>query len=152
MAANSILASSAIAEATLPNLPNFSLPLAPIIPDKAADGADDPTAPSASAAPAPAASSDKGTTFTDPRARGGTSGASSATGGTASNLTVDHVSVEGNHLVSTEDILGVIKTRDGDKFDRDRVMQDLKAINSMGYFDDRSLQVTPELNQNGRFS
>ena len=28
-------------------------------------------------------------------------------------------------------------------------MQDLKAINSMGYFDERSLQVTPERNSTG---
>lgn len=59
-------------------------------------------------------------------------------------LTVDQVTIEGNRLVPTEDIMGVVKTHPGDAFDRDKVMQDLKAINGLGYFDDRSLQVTPE--------
>ncbi len=73
--------------------------------------------------------------------------ASSSTGqsGGDSRLTIDEVKIEGNKLVSTEDIMGVVKTRPGHKFDRDVVMQDLKAINNLGYFDDRSLQVTPEL-------
>jgi outer membrane protein insertion porin family len=65
------------------------------------------------------------------------------------NLTVDDVTVEGNRLVPTEDILHVVKTRRGDKFDRDQVLQDLKAVNSMGYFDDRNLQVIPELTRSG---
>ncbi|PWT95321.1 MAG: hypothetical protein C5B53_11545 [Candidatus Melainabacteria bacterium] len=65
------------------------------------------------------------------------------------NLTVDEVKIEGNRLVSTEDIMGVVKTKRGDKFDRDQVLQDLKAINSMGYFDDRNLQVVPELTTGG---
>jgi outer membrane protein insertion porin family len=59
-------------------------------------------------------------------------------------LTVDEVKIEGNRLVPTEDIMGVVKTHPGDRFDREKVMQDLKAINGLGYFDDRSLQVTPE--------
>ncbi len=63
----------------------------------------------------------------------------------AANLTVDDVRVEGNRLVPTEDILNVVKTHRGDKFDRDQVLQDLKAVNGMGYFDDRNLQVVPEL-------
>lgn len=74
----------------------------------------------------------------------------SAVGNSASTneslLTVDNVKVEGNRLVPTEDILQVVKTRPGDRFDRDAVMQDLKAINNLGYFDERNLQVVPELN------
>ncbi len=65
------------------------------------------------------------------------------------NLTVEDVTVEGNRLVPTETILNVVKTKRGDKFDRDQVVQDLKAVNGMGYFDDRSLQVVPELSSNG---
>jgi outer membrane protein insertion porin family len=65
------------------------------------------------------------------------------------NLTVDDVTVEGNRLVPTEDILHVVKTKRGDKFDREQVLQDLKAVNGMGYFDDRSLQVLPELANGG---
>jgi outer membrane protein insertion porin family len=65
------------------------------------------------------------------------------------NLTVDDVRIEGNRLVSSEDIMSVVKTKRGDKFDREVVMQDLKAINNMGYFDDRNLQVVPELTTGG---
>ncbi len=65
------------------------------------------------------------------------------------DLTVEDVTVEGNRLVPTEHILGVVKTRRGDKFDRDQVVRDLKAVNSLGYFDDRSLQAVPELAGNG---
>jgi outer membrane protein insertion porin family len=61
------------------------------------------------------------------------------------DLTVEDVTVEGNRLVPQEEILNVIKTRRGDKFDRDQVMRDLKAVNGMGYFDDRSLQAVPEM-------
>lgn len=64
------------------------------------------------------------------------------------DLTVEDVTVEGNRLVPDEDILNVIKTRRGDRFDRDQVMRDLKAVNGMGYFDDRSLQAVPELGSN----
>ena len=71
----------------------------------------------------------------------------SATSG--SPLTVDNIKVEGNRLVETEDIMHVVKTKPGDKFDRDAVMQDLKAINNLGYFDERNLQVVPELNGSG---
>lgn len=66
-----------------------------------------------------------------------------------SELTVEDVTIEGNRLVPSEDILGVVKTRRGDHFDRDQVMRDLKAVNSMGYFDDRSLQAVPEMGGNG---
>jgi outer membrane protein insertion porin family len=65
------------------------------------------------------------------------------------NLTIDDVRIEGNRLVPAEDIMSVVKTKRGDKFDRDIVMQDLKAINNMGYFDDRNLQVVPELTTGG---
>lgn len=65
------------------------------------------------------------------------------------NLTVDEVKIEGNRLVATEDIMRIVKTKRGDRFDRDQVMQDLKAINNMGYFDDRNLQVVPELTTGG---
>jgi outer membrane protein insertion porin family len=57
--------------------------------------------------------------------------------------------VEGNRLVDTEDILHVVKTKPGDRFDRDAVMQDLKAINNLGYFDEHNLQVVPEMNGSG---
>lgn len=65
------------------------------------------------------------------------------------DLRVEDVTVEGNRLVPTETILNVVKTKRGDKFDRDQIVQDLKAVNGMGYFDDRSLQVLPELSSGG---
>lgn len=65
------------------------------------------------------------------------------------SLTVDDVKIEGNRLVPSEDILNVVKTKRGDKFDRDVLLQDLKAINGMGYFDDRSLQALPEMSNGG---
>ncbi|HEY9785455.1 MAG TPA: POTRA domain-containing protein, partial [Candidatus Obscuribacterales bacterium] len=84
----------------------------------------------------------------------GESSTSASAGSEAGNalqaqLTVDDVRIEGNRLVPTEDIMGVVKTRRGDKFDRDQVLEDLKAINGLGYFDDRSLQVLPEMSNGG---
>jgi len=65
------------------------------------------------------------------------------------NYTVEDVTVEGNRIIPTDHILEVIKTKRGDKFDKAQVVQDLKAVNSMGYFDDRSLQAVPELSGSG---
>lgn len=65
------------------------------------------------------------------------------------DLRVEGVTIEGNRLVPTDNILTVVKTKPGDKFDRDQVVQDLKAVNGMGYFDDRSLQAVPELSSGG---
>jgi len=67
----------------------------------------------------------------------------------ATNLTVDDVKIEGNRLVPSEDILKVVKTKRGDKYDRDQVFQDLKAINGIGYFDEQKMQGTPELTKDG---
>lgn len=67
----------------------------------------------------------------------------------ASNALIDDVKIEGNRLVSTEHIMSVVKTKPGDKFDKEQVIEDLKAINGLGYFDDRSLQVVPELSNGG---
>ena len=122
------------------NLPNFSLPMAPIIGDDASTSQGADNAASGTAASA------------DGSVSGGVSESattSSSSSSTTPSLTVDDVKIVGNHLVSTEDILKAVKTKHGDKFDRDQVMQDLKAINGLGYFDDRSLQVTPELSNGG---
>ncbi len=66
-----------------------------------------------------------------------------------SDLMVDDIKVEGNRMIPTEEILKVVKTKRGDKFDRDQVSQDLKAINGLGYFDDQKMQGTPELTGSG---
>jgi outer membrane protein insertion porin family len=64
-------------------------------------------------------------------------------------LTVEDVTVEGNRIIPADRILEVVKTKRGDKFDKNQVVQDLKAVNGMGYFDDRSLQAVPELSGSG---
>ena len=79
----------------------------------------------------------------------GSSGGSAAKPIYEPGLTIDNIKVEGNRLVPSEDILQVVKSRPGDKFSRDAVLQDLKAVNNMGYFDERNLQVVPELNGSG---
>lgn len=66
------------------------------------------------------------------------------------SLTVEDIQVEGNRLISAQNITSVLKTKPGDKFDRDQILEDLKAVNEMGYFDDKSLQVTPELKTGNR--
>jgi outer membrane protein insertion porin family len=66
-----------------------------------------------------------------------------------SDLTVDEVKVEGNRLVPTEDIMHVVKTKPGDLFSRDQVAADLRAINGLGYFDDRTLKAVPERSGSG---
>lgn len=65
------------------------------------------------------------------------------------NLKVDEIKIDGNRLVSTEEITKVLKTKRGDTFKRSQVLDDLHAINDMGYFDDKSLQVVPELRNSG---
>lgn len=62
---------------------------------------------------------------------------------------IEDVTVEGNRLIPTQDILNLVKTKRGDRFDREQVLQDLKAVNSMGYFNDHNLQVVPEKRNGG---
>jgi outer membrane protein insertion porin family len=103
------------------------------------DSASNTSDSASNASPTDNASAQSSSTFSDTRI-----GASANP-----NLTVDDVKVEGNRLVAAEDIMSVVKTKRGDKYDRETVMQDLKAINNMGYFDDRNLQVVPELTSGG---
>lgn len=70
-------------------------------------------------------------------------------GDAKANLNVDEIQIQGNRLVPTEAITNVLKTKRGDKFDRGQILDDLQAINEMGYFDDKSLQVVPELRSGG---
>lgn len=122
--------------------------------------------PGAAIAPATASSAAPGAA-TDPATAPPSADATSSTGETAAtasvppvgetqtdekkppDLTVDDVKIEGNRLIPTDDIMHVVKTRPGDKYNRDQVQQDLKAINSLGYFDDSRLQALPELNPSG---
>ncbi len=58
---------------------------------------------------------------------------------------VGEIRIEGNKLISTDEILAVMKTHAGDRFSREEIIEDLKAINNLGYFDERKLEVNPEL-------
>lgn len=62
---------------------------------------------------------------------------------------VDEVQIEGNHIIPTESLLKVMKTHKGDRFDKEQIMSDLKAINALGFFDERFLEVDPELTSRG---
>ncbi len=64
-------------------------------------------------------------------------------------LTIDEIEIEGNRLVGTDEIQNVLKSKRGDTFVRKQVLDDLQAINEMGYFDEKSLQVLPELKNGG---
>jgi len=67
----------------------------------------------------------------------------------AGNLVVEDVKIEGNRLISTEEIANVVKTRKGDKYNKEQVISDLKAIDGMGYFNKNTLQVNPEVSPSG---
>jgi hypothetical protein len=62
---------------------------------------------------------------------------------------VTNIEIEGNRLIPTADIRGVIKTHVGDQFSRDQLASDLRKIDALGYFDDRTLKVLPERDVNG---
>ncbi|CAM6006269.1 unnamed protein product [Sphagnum balticum] len=129
---------AANSEATDPKRAEIAVAPVPVSPDPA-DLVGSPVGNSV-------ASDDSGPAIRDPRLPANAPVEHQASAGAgASNLTVDDVKIEGNRLVSADDIMSVVKTKPGDRFDRDVVMQDLKAINNMGYFDDRQLQVVPEL-------
>lgn len=70
-------------------------------------------------------------------------------GESTATLNVDDIQIQGNRLVPTEAITNVLKTKRGDRFDRGQILDDLQAINEMGYFDDKSLQVVPEKTSSG---
>ncbi len=56
------------------------------------------------------------------------------------NMLIRAISVEGNCFVSTESILHAMKTSLGGLTDREVLRKDLKAINSIGCFDDRCMR------------
>lgn len=58
--------------------------------------------------------------------------------------TIKEVLIEGNRLVPEEHILSAISSKAGTKFDKDKVLSDLEAIDRLGYFVRDSIQATPE--------
>ncbi len=64
-------------------------------------------------------------------------------------LTIKEVLIEGNRLISEESILDVIDSKAGSKFDKDKVLKDLEAIDRLGYFIHDSIQADPEQTEEG---
>ena len=58
--------------------------------------------------------------------------------------TIKDVLIEGNRLIPEENILSAISSKAGTKFDKDKVLSDLEAIDRLGYFIRDSIQATPE--------
>ncbi len=63
-------------------------------------------------------------------------------------ITVQHIKIKGNTLVSQERILNELKIQPGLKFNRDLIKQDLKNIYNMGYFTER-IKAVPEPGPSG---
>lgn len=68
---------------------------------------------------------------------------------TPAPVTINEIKIVGNHRVSTDKIISVMSVRKGDAFSRDKVMDDLRAISRIGYFDDRKLDINPVLTDGG---
>lgn len=64
-------------------------------------------------------------------------------------LTIKEIQIEGNRLVPEEQILKAIDSKVGTKFDKDRVLSDLEAIDRLGYFVRDSIQASPEETEGG---
>lgn len=62
---------------------------------------------------------------------------------------IKEILIEGNRLVPEEHILSAIDTKVGTKFDRDKVLNDLEAIDRLGYFVHDSIQANPEKTEDG---
>jgi outer membrane protein assembly factor BamA len=63
----------------------------------------------------------------------------------AAELHVKDIQVQGNQLIPSEWILRALKTEKGDIFFRDQLVQDLKAINKLGWFDEYGSHIDPQL-------
>jgi outer membrane protein insertion porin family len=58
---------------------------------------------------------------------------------------VKDIQIEGNQLIPSEEILRALKTEKGDIFFREQLVEDLKAINKLGWFDEAGSQIEPQL-------
>lgn len=68
---------------------------------------------------------------------------------TADALIIKEVQIVGNRLIPEESILEAINSKAGTKFDKDRVITDLEAIDKLGYFVHDSIQASPEPSDDG---
>jgi len=64
-------------------------------------------------------------------------------------LTIKEIVVEGNRLISKENILETINSKVGTAFDREKVLIDLESIDKLGYFVHESIQASPEQSKDG---
>lgn len=64
-------------------------------------------------------------------------------------VTITEIKILGNHLISTDKIISVMSVHKGDRYSRDKIMDDLRAINRIGYFDDRKIEINPEPTDGG---
>ena len=67
----------------------------------------------------------------------------------AAELHVKDIQIQGNQLIPSKEILRVLKTVKGDIFFRDQLVEDLKAINKLGWFDEYSSHIDPQLVDGG---
>ncbi len=62
---------------------------------------------------------------------------------------VNRVIIEGNRYLSSDEILAEVKSQPGTPFNKDLILEDLKNIYRLGYFDKTGLEARPEENPDG---
>ncbi len=62
---------------------------------------------------------------------------------------INKVVIEGNRYLDQDEILAVLKSQPGMTFDKDLILEDLKNIYRLGYFDKTGLEARPEENSDG---
>jgi outer membrane protein assembly factor BamA len=63
----------------------------------------------------------------------------------ATELHIRDIQIQGNQTIPSAEIMRVLKTQKGDIFFRDQLIEDLKAINRLGWFDEYGSQIDPQL-------
>lgn len=58
---------------------------------------------------------------------------------------IGRIEVRGNWLIFAETIKRVIKTKEGEVYDREQLVKDLRSIYNLGYFESKGLKVIPRL-------
>ncbi|MDD3151220.1 MAG: POTRA domain-containing protein, partial [Candidatus Gastranaerophilales bacterium] len=63
-------------------------------------------------------------------------------------VTIKSIEIEGNNLVNKDKILPLLKVKEGSKFDRNVIQQDLRTIYNTGYFSEK-IKANPEVTDSG---
>lgn len=63
----------------------------------------------------------------------------------AAELHVKDIQIQGNQIIPSAEIMRALKTQKGDIFFHDQLVEDLKAINKLGWFDDHGGHIDPQL-------